>query len=69
MALMDVGSLASGLISARVGEVQLAVAAKMLKMNADNAQSVAKLIDAAQANADKLTSAAAGIGTQLDITI
>jgi hypothetical protein len=69
MALMDVGSFASGLIAARMGEVQLQAAAKMLKMNADHAQSVAKLIDAAQANADKLTSVAAGIGTHLDITV
>ena len=65
---MDVGSLASGLIAARMGEVQLAAAAKVLKMNADT-ESASKLIDAAQANADKLASAAAGIGTHLDITV
>ena len=66
---MDVGSLASGLIAARLGEVQLAAAAKLLKMNADNSQSVAKLLDAAQNNADRLASVAAGIGTKLDITV
>jgi hypothetical protein len=66
---MDVGALASGLIAARMGEVQLAAAAKLLKMNADNSQSVAKLLDAAQNNADRLASVAAGIGTKLDITV
>ena len=66
---MDVGSLASGLIAARLGEVQLAAAAKLLKMNADNSQSVAQLLDAAQNNADRLASVAAGIGTKLDITV
>ena len=31
---MDVASLASGLLAARMGEVQLAVAAKLARMNA-----------------------------------
>ena len=45
---MDDASLASAFIAARMGQVQMAVATKMLKMNADTAQSVVKLIDAAQ---------------------
>ena len=44
---MDVTSLASSLMAAQTGEAQLATAAKMLRMNADNAASVVKLIDAA----------------------
>jgi hypothetical protein len=67
--LMDVGALASGFVAAQMGQVQLAAAAKMLKTDSDNAQSVAKLLDAAQDNANRLTSAAAGIGTNLDITV
>jgi hypothetical protein len=66
---MDIGSLASAMIAARVGEVQLAVAARMLRMNADAAASTAKLIDAAEQNVDRLANVAAGIGTQLDVTI
>jgi hypothetical protein len=66
---MDIGALASAMIAARVGEVQLAVAARMLRMNADAAASTAKLIDAAEQNVDRLANVAAGIGTQLDLTV
>ena len=62
----DVG-LAAAFIAARMGQVQLAVAAKILRMNADAAQSVATLIDAAQQNMDRLANVAAGIGTNLDV--
>ena len=65
---MDDAGLAAGLIAARVGQLQLAVAAKMLRMNADSEQSVAKLIDAAQQNVDRLANVAAGIGTTVDIS-
>ena len=64
----DVG-LAAAFIAARMGQVQLAVAAKMLRMNADAAQSVVKLIDAAQQNMDRLANVAAGIGENLDISV
>jgi hypothetical protein len=66
---MDLGALASAMIAARVGEVQIAVAARMLRMNADAAASAAKLIDAAEQNVDRLANVAAGIGTQLDLTV
>jgi len=61
-------SLVSALIAARIGEFQLAVAAKMLRMNADAAASATKLVDAAQQNAGRLANVAAGIGTQLDVS-
>ena len=41
----------------------------MLRMNADAAQSVVKLIDAAQQNMDRLANVAAGIGENLDISV
>jgi hypothetical protein len=66
---MDIGSLASAMIAARLGEVQIAVAARMLRMNAEAAASAAKLIDAAEQSVDRLANVAAGIGTQLDVTI
>jgi len=66
---MDVSSLAAAMVSAQVGRLQLAAAAKMLKMNADNAASVVQMIDAAQKNTAQLTNAAAGIGQTLDITV
>jgi predicted signal transduction protein with EAL and GGDEF domain len=57
------------MIAARIGEVQLAVAAKLIRMDAQAAASAAQLIDAAEANADRLTNVAAGIGANLDVTI
>lgn len=64
---MNDAALASGLIAARVAQVQFAVAAKMLRMSADTAQSAVEVIDAAQQNADRLANVAAGIGGNLDI--
>ena len=66
---MDIGALASAMVAARVGEVQLAVAARLLRMDAQAAGTAAKLIDAAEANADRLANVAAGIGANLDVTI
>ena len=65
---MDVASIATALIAAQAGQAQMAVAAKIVKMNADQEASVAKLLDAAQANFRQLANVAAGIGTNLDIT-
>ena len=65
---MDIASLASAFIDAQAGQAQLAVAAKILKMNADQEASVAKLLDAAQANFSSLANVAAGIGGNLDIS-
>ena len=66
---MDPASLVSALVAARTGQVQLAMAAKMLKMNADQAQSVVKLLDAAQGNMNRLADVAAGIGSKLDMSV
>jgi len=66
---MDPASLASALIGAQVGRVQLAVAGKLLRMDAINEQSVVKLIDAAQQNMDRLANVAAGVGGNLDISV
>jgi len=52
-----------------MGQVQLAIAGKILKMNADQAHSVVKLLDAAQANMDPLADVAAGIGTKVDMSV
>lgn len=61
--------LASAFIGARAGQAQLAVAAKLMRMDADNARSVVQLIEAAQANLDNLANVAAGIGGNLDISV
>jgi hypothetical protein len=59
---------ASLVVAASIGQVQLAVAGKMLNLQLDASRSAVKLIDAAQQNIDRLANAAAGIGTNLDVT-
>ena len=65
---MDPTSLLTALMGAQTGMVQLAVAARFMRMNADQGASVAKLIDAAQQNGDRLANVAAGVGTNVDIS-
>jgi hypothetical protein len=52
----------------QMAQVQMAMAAKMIRMNADAAASVAKLIGAAQQNLTKLANVAAGVGQNIDIS-
>ena len=66
---MDTAALATALIGARIAQMQMAVAAKMLRMNADNASSVVKVIEAAQQNMDTLANVAAGVGINLDVSV
>jgi hypothetical protein len=66
---MDPADLAAALVAARAGQAQLAVAAKMMRMNADSAQSVVQLLEAGQANIDRLANVAAGIGGNLDVSV
>jgi len=61
-------SLVAAFIGAQVGRLQLAVAGQMLRVSADSAGSVVKLVDAAQQNFDRLANVAAGVGTNLDIS-
>jgi hypothetical protein len=62
-------SLASAFIAASAGQFQLAAAGKMLAMNFDAGRSAVNLIDAAQRNIDTLANVAAGIGTNVDVTV
>jgi hypothetical protein len=61
-------ALASAFVAANVGQVQLAMAGKLLAMQLDAGRSAVKLIDAAQQNIDRLANVAAGIGGNLDVT-
>ena len=65
---MDVGSLVSALLAAQVAQMQLAAAAKIAKMQADSGNAVAKLVDAADQNAQQLSAAAPGIGGNIDVS-
>jgi len=61
-------SLIAAFLGAQTGMVQLAFAARFARMNADNASSVTKLIDAAQQTFNSLANVSAGIGTNLDVS-
>ena len=65
---MDVGALVSAVLAARIGEMQLAAAAKIAKMQADNGDAVATLVVAADQNAQALAAAAEGLGRAVDIS-
>ena len=65
---MDVGSIAAAFVAMQAGQLQEAVAAKMLRMNADASTGVVKLLDAANQNFNRLANVASGIGGNLDIT-
>ena len=65
---MDPTNLIAAFIGAQTGMLQLAVAARLARMNTDQGASVAKLIDAAQQNFDPLANVAAGLGTNLDVS-
>jgi hypothetical protein len=66
---MDVASIAAAFIAQQAGQVQMAVAAKIAKMNADRGADVVKLLEAAQQNFDRLANVAAGLGRNLDISV
>jgi hypothetical protein len=51
-----------------VGQMQLAAAARIAKMQADNGDAAAKLVDAADQNAGQLSGAAEGLGQAVDIS-
>ena len=53
---------------ASAASAQMALAAKMMRMNADAEASVAKLIDAAQQNIQQIADTGAGLGQNVDIS-
>ena len=66
---MDPASLASAFIGAQMSQVQTAMAADMMRMNANSAKSVVQLIDAAQKNMQSLANVGAGVGQNVNISI
>ena len=66
---MDPASLAAAFVSAQMSRVQMAVAASMMRMNADAATSVVQLVQAAEQNANQSANAAAGLGQNLNISV
>ena len=66
---MDAASIASAFIAAQMAQVKTAMAAKMLRMNADTANNAVKLLEAAQQNMSSLANLASGLGGNLDISV
>jgi hypothetical protein len=66
---MDVGMLASSFVAARTAQLQLAVAAAMMRMDAHQEASIAKLVAAADENVQQMVDAVAGVGGNLDVRI
>lgn len=64
---MDTGALAAAFAGAQTAQLQMAVAAKMMKMNAQAQGAVVQVLEAAQENMKALV--AAGIGGNLDISV
>ena len=66
---MDMMSMVSGIVAARAGNVQMQVAATIMKSNANAEKSaVLTLLDAAQQSMSSLANVGAGIGSNLDLT-
>jgi hypothetical protein len=66
---MDVSSIATAFVGAAAARVQMAAAAKLMKMNADQERSIATLLEAASKNASSLANVAQGLGGNLDISV
>ena len=54
---------------AQSASAQMALAAKMMKMNADAQGAIAQVLDAAQQNLLQLANTAAGVGQNVDISV
>ncbi|HMA56132.1 MAG TPA: hypothetical protein VKP52_05315 [Pseudolabrys sp.] len=65
---MDPASVAAAMIGAQMSNVQMALAAKMLRMNADNASAIVQVLDAAQKDLASLANVADGVGRNLNIS-
>ena len=66
---MDPVSIATALVGAQMSDAQMAVSARMLRMNADNAASIVQVLNAAQRNMASLANVASGIGQNLNISV
>ena len=70
---MDTTAFISGYLSAQIGRLQLAAAAKLMRMSEDgvviDSASVVKLVETAGDNIQQFANAAAGLGTHLDISV
>jgi hypothetical protein len=64
---MDMISMVSGMLAAQAGNVQMQVAATIMKSNADAEKSAVLTLLGAQQSASSLANVGAGIGGNLDV--
>jgi hypothetical protein len=57
------------MLATQQAQTQFALAAKFARMNADNAKSVAQLVEAGAQNLQKAASTVAGLGQNVDISV
>jgi hypothetical protein len=60
-------ALVGAVMASKTAQLQMQIAARIMKMNAGQEQSFVQLIEAASQNATKLANAAAGLGQNVDI--
>ena len=65
---MDVASAVQAMLAAQTAQTQMALAAKMLRMNADNAGAIAQVLEASVQSTNSLANVAAGIGQNVNIS-
>jgi hypothetical protein len=65
---MDVSTIASALVGAQTGQLQIAIAARILQMSAKADASVLELLQSGQQSSNSLANVATGIGGNLDIS-
>ncbi|HZD92171.1 MAG TPA: hypothetical protein VE224_18910 [Pseudolabrys sp.] len=64
---MNAASIAAALTGAQASSAHMALAAQMLRMNADSAGMVAKIVEAAQENLKSLANVANGVGKNVNL--
>jgi len=64
---MDPATLVAAMSGAQASRAQMALAAKMLRMNADAGGMVAKIVESAQQNLKSLANVANGVGKNVNI--
>ncbi|HET7157328.1 MAG TPA: hypothetical protein VFI87_18370 [Hyphomicrobiaceae bacterium] len=60
--------MASAMMGAKAAATQTAIAAEMMKMNAEAAASIVQVLEAAQQNISRLVNVAPGVGGNVDIS-
>lgn len=69
--MSSVANIALAAVAAKQAQTQMALAAKLAKMNAGNQRSVVQLIEAANANLQQVAKSALpdGVGASIDISV